>query len=221
MTNNRSNQIGGTGMATPSTTLPRDSAVSGGTISHPLRSDTGSRTASVRSGAMRRWWSVIASVAAGLFLSALALPASAQPTRIPQTPIMDQTLQGVCPFDVFLHFLRQKETATIFSNKQGEKVLAINGPLAVQLTNTTTGKSIDLNIPGPARIDLQTEPPEATLTGPWLLVFNAPVVPSDLELLIGRWIFSVQINDLSTGSFTVTMLSGGSGTMQDVCLLLS
>jgi hypothetical protein len=209
-------------MASTSTTLPRDSAVSGGSIAHRLPSDTGSRIASVRSGAMRRWWSVIASVAAGLFLSALPLPASAQPTRIPTAPLADVTLPACRPsFDVFFHFLRQKETATIFSNKQGEKVLAINGPLAVQLTNTTTGKSIDLNIPGPARIDLQTQPsPEAALTGPWLLVFNAPIVPSNLELLIGRWNFSVQV-DLSTQSFTITGFLGGSGTMQDVCLLLS
>jgi hypothetical protein len=200
-------------MATTSATLPRDSAVSGGIIAHRLRSDTGSRTASVPSGAMRR----CTSLAVGLFLSALALPASAQPTRIPQTPIQDQLLPGTCPsFDVFVHFLRQKETATIFSNN----VLAINGPLAVQLTNTTTGKSIDLNIPGPARIDLQTQPPEATLTGPWLLVFNAPVVPSNLELLHGRWNFEVQV-DLTTQMFTITRLVGGSGTMQDVCLLLS
>jgi len=204
-------------MATSSATRPRDSAVSGEVIAHRFRGDTGSRTASVPSGAMRR----CASLAAGLFLSALALPASAQPIRVPTAPLADVTLPACPSFDVFFHFLRQKETATIFSNKQGEKVLAINGPLAVQLTNTTTGKSIDLNIPGPARIDLQTQPsPEAALTGPWLLVFNAPVVPSNLELLIGRWNFSVQV-DLSTQSFTITGFLGGSGTMQDVCLLLS
>jgi hypothetical protein len=211
-------------MATTSATLPRDSAVSRGIIAHRLRSDTGSRTASVRPGAMRRWWSLIASLAGGLFLSALVLPASAaQPIRIPAAPLPDPLpLPGACPsFDVSVHPLREKETATIFSNKQGENVLAINGPLAVQLTNTTTGKSIDLNIPGPARIDLQTQPsPEAALTGPWLLLFNTPFVPSNLELLIGRWNFSVQV-DLSTQSFTITGFLGGSGTMQDVCLLLS
>jgi hypothetical protein len=168
---------------------------------------------------MRRCWSVIASVAAGVFLSALALPASAQPTRIPQEPISDLTLPACPSFDVFFHFLRQKETATVFSNKQGEKVLAINGPLAVQLTNTMTGKSIDLNVPSPARIDLQTQPSEATLTGPWLQVLT-PGLPSTLELLHGRWDFSVQA-DLSTGAFTIIGFLGGSGTMQDVCLLLS
>jgi hypothetical protein len=90
----------------------------------------------------------------------------------------------------------------------------------VQLTNTTTGKSIDLNIPGSARIDFQTQPPEATLTGPWLLVFDAPFVPSNLELLHGRWSFSVE-NVSTQGNFTITGFLGGSGTMQDVCLLLS
>jgi hypothetical protein len=201
------------------TTLLRDSAVSGGTVAHR------SRTASVRSGAMRRCWSVIASVAAGLFLSALALPASAaQPTRIPQTLLQDFTLPpGTCPsFDVFVHFLRQKETATIFSSKNGPQGLAINGPIAVQLTNMTTGKSIDLNIPGPGRMDLQTQ--EAVLTGPWLLFSLGPGtgggLPSNLELLTGRWVFSAE-GDPSTGIFSVTGLLGGSGTMQDVCSLLS
>jgi hypothetical protein len=60
-------------------------------------------------------------------------------------------------FDVFVKALRDKEAVTTFLNKQGTPTAqGVNGALAVRLTNTTTGKSIDLNIPGPERIDLET-----------------------------------------------------------------
>jgi hypothetical protein len=189
-------------------------------------SNYGSARTSPRSRAMRRCRTVIASVATGLFLSSLVSPASAVKPTIqtvelpPGTPI--PLPAGLCSFNVTAEVLRYKVTTITFSNQRGaviaQGIISMTGPLAVSLTNESTGKSIDLNIPGPGRIESQAQPPEEIITGPWL-IFSVPpnelFLPSNLELLIGRWQFSVD----STG--TMTKFLGGHGTMQDVCALLS
>jgi hypothetical protein len=158
-----------------------------------------------------------------LFLSGLATPASAvPPVRTYTGTFTSFTITGPCSvnnvsFDVFVKALRDKEAVTTFLNKQGTPTAqGVNGALAVRLTNTTTGKSIDLNIPGPERIDLETN--KATITGPWL-VFVAPglpqLLPSKLELLHGRSEFLVD----SSGNFTKLLSSVG--TMDDICPSLS
>jgi hypothetical protein len=105
--------------------------------------------------------------------------------------------------------LADKEAVTTFYNRQGiATAQGVNGALAVRLTNTTTGKRIDLNIPGPARIEPETN--KEIIMGPWLL-FNTPGLPSNLELTHRRLEFLV---DPITGNFTI-------GTMDDVCPSLS
>jgi len=190
-------------------------------------SDYGSARTPPRSRAVRRCRSVIVSVATGLFLSSLVSPASAvkptiQKVELPAgTPI--PLPAGLCSFNVAAEVLRFKLTIITFSNQRGaviaQGITSTTGPLAVSLTNESTGKSIDLNIPGPGRVESQAQPPEEIITGPWL-IFPIPPnqlsLPSNLELLIGRWQFLV---DLSTGNMTAFL--GGHGTMQDVCALLS
>jgi hypothetical protein len=155
----------------------------------------GYSTVSQQSRPMCRCTSVIASAATVLFLSGLASPASAVP------PVREYTgtfasflITGPCsvnkvPFNVLVEALRDKEALTTFYNRQGiATAQGVNGALAVRLTNTTTGKRIDLNIPGPSRTDLETN--KVIITGPWLL-YNTPDLPSKLELTNGRLEFKV------------------------------
>jgi hypothetical protein len=183
-------------------------------------SNYGSARTSPRSRAMRRCRSVIASVAAGLFLSSLVSPASAVKPTIVRGLLPPGTLiplpAGTCSFNVTVEVLRSKLSMITFSNQRG--ITSTTGSLAVSLTNESTGKSIDLNIPGPGRIESQEQPPVQIITGPWL-IFPVPpnqlFLPSNLQLMIGRWEFSLD----STGNMAAFL--GGHGTMQDVCALLS
>jgi hypothetical protein len=189
-------------------------------------SNCGSERTSPRSRAARQCRSVIASIATGLLLSSLVSPASAVKPTIVRGELPPGTLfplpAGTCSFNVTVEVLRSKLTIKTFSNQSGaviaQSITSTTGQLAVSLTNESTGKSIDLNIPGPGRIESQAQPPEEIITGPWLIFSDPPgqfFLPSNLELLIGRWQFSVD----STG--TMTAFLGGHGTMQDVCALLS
>jgi hypothetical protein len=140
-------------------------------------SNYGSARTSPRSRAMRRCRSVIASVATGLLLSSLVSPASAVKPTIVKGELPPGTLiplpAGTCSFNVTVEVLRSKLTIKTFSNQSGsviaQGITSTTGQLAVSLTNESTLKSIDLNIPGPGRIESQAQPPEEIITGPWLI----------------------------------------------------
>jgi hypothetical protein len=78
-----------------------------------------------------------------------AAPAQAdKPTRLPApvTPGDEYTVTENCPFDVKVTPLANKEKTTIFSDGR----VLVTGTLKVRLTNLDTGKSVDVNISGPA-----------------------------------------------------------------------
>jgi hypothetical protein len=108
-----------------------------------------------------------------LVLGVVAAAASAAPpTRepAPPPPGTHVPITGVCPFDVDLLFLTNKERITTFSS--GSQI--VTGQLSARVTNVESGKSIDLQISGPVFTGVDSN--VVTLNGRSLLYF----LPGDL-----------------------------------------
>jgi len=117
-----------------------------------------------------------------------------------------------CAFPVRLDFLVNKEYGVTFNDADGDFVRQlIAGMLIVGLTNTTNGKSITVNISGPAQV---IGHPDGTTT--FILRGNSmPVVPGRLYTTTGTVVQELDENGdlLSTSSAT--------GTETDLCPALS
>ena len=96
----------------------------------------------------------------------------------------------------------------------GDIVQRITGNYVTSVTNTSTGKSITVNISGPARITIHPDG-SATLeaTGRWFLgeIVNAPFT---VFISSGRVVISIAPDGTPT-------LVSQSGKVEDLCALLS
>jgi len=116
-------------------------------------------------------------------------------------------------FDVQLDPLSQKVKLISFSSG----VIIASGTLKVRLTNLSTGKSVDLNISGPIRLEPQPDGSLRQITlGPTLFAFDPGVAPGLplLALFHGR-----SESEFDTeGNFHFLSVKG---RVQDVCALLT
>ena len=78
-------------------------------------------------------------------------------------------LPGICSFPVSIEITANKEFVTFFSDGR----LLVTGKLFARLTNLDTGKTLDLNISGPAFIDPDSE----RIAGRGLFI----LVPEDVD----------------------------------------
>jgi hypothetical protein len=154
----------------------------------------------------------------GLVPTAAADPPIRTPNEI-QSPFILQDTQGnnPCGFEVQLDVLTNKEVVTTFVRKNGTSFIQVTGALKVRLTNLSTGKSIDINIPGPIRIVPNADGSVTQIApGPQLFVFDPGVAP-DLPLLTlisGR---SVSMFD-PEGNFSLLSVQGH---VEDLCAILA
>jgi hypothetical protein len=115
---------------------------------------------------------LIAAIATLLFASTAA---AAKPTRDFLPAPGDFVItggEGVCAFDVNIHFDFNKEYAIDWTTSDGDLVMElITGALKITVTNLDTDASLELNIPGPSvlRLDVDGNPILNAGVGPWLI----------------------------------------------------
>lgn len=145
------------------------------------------------------------------------ISAIGKPTRSPLPPAEDfEAPAGLwCSFGVFVHDIVNNQVLKTFPPEpNGDIVQLITGNYVTRLTNTSTGKSIRVNISGPARIT--THPDGSTTleaTGRWFLgeIVNAPFT---VFISSGRVVISIAPDGTPT-------LVSQSGKVEDLCALLS
>ena len=155
--------------------------------------------------AFRRPLIVVCAVA---FLAVFAGSAAhgAQPIREPLV-IEDEEFDNLCSFPVRIEITANKEYVTFFSDGR----LHVNGKLFVRITNLDTGKSMDVNISGPANVTLTSE---RNMGRGILLLFPEDAGGPGLFLNTGR-LDVIRGEDGFITNYTVR------GTSVDVCAALS
>ena len=152
---------------------------------------------------MRRILAVVAFVF--LFAAAAAQPALAdKPVREALLPALDYVDTASCAFPVSVDFTFDRGYITTFSN--GDAI--ITGALKATLTNTVTGESINVSIPGPTKMTVNAD---GSMT---LMVTGriaTPLLNGTLTLFSGRLFEPIY------GSHDVTL----SGRAVDLCALLA
>jgi hypothetical protein len=129
------------------------------------------------------------------------------------------TLSGVCPFPIFEEPTGNNERLATFRDASGNITFQIlTGVNKWRLTNVSTGKSLDVNASGPARLFVQPGTDRLRVEGGGVSFFFIPNPPPGIPtyaITRGRVVSEI---DLST--FVVTDLIVQHGTVQDICLLL-
>ena len=146
--------------------------------------------------------------------------ASGKPTRVPfpDAETFDLAAGMACSFEVAAQPVINKEfTKTFPPEPNGDVVVLINGRLVEQVTNVSTGKSITVNISGPATEVLHSDG-SATLTvrgSSFLILFPTDITPGPAFLInTGRYVATFNAAGQET-------LISQSGTQFDVCAALS
>ena len=99
-----------------------------------------------------------------LLFNLVSIAAANPPTKEP-LPAAPLTVTGKCDFDVLLEPLTNKEVITTFFDKEGNtRLFLITGAFRERLTNLSTGKSVDLNIPGPIQLIPQPDGSQIVIT---------------------------------------------------------
>ncbi len=129
------------------------------------------------------------------------------------------TLTGVCPFDIYEEPTGNKEKLVTFYSQSGEITFQVlTGVNKWRFTNLSTGKVLDINASGPARLFLQpgTDALLAESGGvSFFYIQNPPPGVPSYALATGRVVAEL---DLTT--FSVVNLISHHGTVQDICQLL-
>jgi hypothetical protein len=149
--------------------------------------------------------SLILSMAALVLLLFGLVPtvAAAPPVR-EDVPLEPLVLEGICPFDVLIEPLTNRETLTTFFDQAGNPRLSlVTGALKVRLTNLSTGKTVDLT---------------QITEGPWLIFFPPDTFPGtpDPQLLFIRGRTVTQFDP--EGNPTLISLKGH---VEDICAALA
>ncbi len=154
-----------------------------------------------------------------VLLALLALlPASAaladKPTREP-LPAEDFTLTGVCPFPVRVEVMANKEKATTFTTKGGERTI-VTGTLRVRLTNLATGESRELNVSGPVFVTPHEDGSATVVLRGRSLIFSTPgsTIAPTLQLTSGPVVLEVDAKG------AITQLDQR-GQAEDLCKALA
>jgi hypothetical protein len=154
-----------------------------------------------------------------LLLLALAVPAAAQKPIIQPLPFTDPIFipaADACGFDVLA-------TPQAGRPNKGKVILfadmrIFSGPIFVTLKNLSTGKTIDLNVSGPAHVSLSGN--TVSIVGPSINLLPGLGDPlaypdlSPLQLIHGQTVYTFDDQEKITSVDKVT------GTVEDVCVLL-
>src|SRR5690348_3067101 len=145
--------------------------------------------------------------------------ASGKPTRVPLpgAETFDLPAGLACSFEVAAQPVINKEfTKTFPPEPNGDVVVLINGRLVEQLTKVSTGRSITVNISGPATEVLHSDG-SVTLTArgsSFLILFPTDITPGPAFLInTGRYVATFNAAGQET-------LISQSGTQFDVCAAL-
>jgi hypothetical protein len=151
-------------------------------------------------------------------------PVAADPPTREDIPFETFTIPGelvpdaTCSFMVQVEALTNKEKITTFFDQEGNvRLQLVTGGLKVQLTNLTTGQSVDLNISGPIQTVPQPDGSSIVITqGPTLFPFEPDVAPDlpRLALIHGRAVSEFD----AEGNFTLLCVQG---RVEDVCAVLT
>jgi len=160
---------------------------------------------------MKRLIAIFAGIVIALMFTSAAF--ADQPARN-FLPAGDFTLEDVCPFDVGVEIIENKEFITTFS---GGRQL-ITGTFKVRVTNLDSDESLDLNISGPGVLVFN---PDGSLTvdahGTWLLWFFpgnlGPSSPGQLFVNNGHFVETIGPGGISIDKQT--------GSQQDICAALA
>jgi hypothetical protein len=132
--------------------------------------------------------------------------------------ILPSSLSG-CGFDIGFTPASNKEKLTTFFDQNGNiKFMLITGDRKLTLVNLSTGKSIDLNISGPAQIQQNTDGTFQVMGGgPAIGVFGPGVAPGlpTVAYTTGRLLV------LTDQDLNPIQVLSANGTVKDVCSLLS
>jgi hypothetical protein len=129
------------------------------------------------------------------------------------------TLTGVCSFDIYEEPTGNKEKLVTFYNQSGEITFQVlTGVNKWRFTNLSTGKVLDINASGPARLFVQ--PGTDTLLAEsggvsFFYVRDPPAGVPSYALTTGR-----VVSELDLTTFSVVNLITHHGTVQDICQLL-
>jgi hypothetical protein len=154
-----------------------------------------------------------------LLLLALPVPAAAQRPIIQPMPFTDPIFipaANACGFDVLA--TPQSRRPNMAKLIEFANMRIFSGPVFATLENLSTGKTIDLNLSGPAHVSLSGN--TVSILGPSINLFPGPgdilAYPdlSPLQLIHGQivYTFDDQENLISVDKVT--------GTVEDVCELL-
>jgi hypothetical protein len=127
-------------------------------------------------------------------------------------------LTGVCPFDIYEEPPGNKEKLAMFYDETGQISFQIlTGVNKWRLTNGSTGKVLDSNASGPARLFVQpgTDILRAESGGvSFFYIQNPPPGVPTSALTRGR-----SVAELDAATFVVVNLIAQNGTVQDICAL--
>jgi hypothetical protein len=145
------------------------------------------------------------------------ISAIGKPTRspLPDSDPFQIPAGEACSFGVFVETIVNNQVVTTFPPEpNGDIVQLATGDFVTRMTNTSTGKSITINISGPGHVTIHPDG-SATLeaTGRWFLglIENAPFTAF---ISSGRVVISFAPDGTGT-------LVSQSGHVEDVCALLS
>ena len=137
------------------------------------------------------------------------------PEQSPLPPISPTVFVGACSFPVLLEQVAGKEVLRNFSS--GNSI--VTGKLIVRLTNTTTDRSLVVNVSGPSFFRLNKDGSASfTLAGRSLLIGNAEMLTpleGQATLQSGKIVFTF---NPSTGEFISADFIGNS---RDLCAALA
>ena len=163
---------------------------------------------------MRRIAFVLAAAGVLLVTASLAT-ASGKPTRSLTGNVPFTLPAGVgCAFPTSYEVLVNGETTTTFpADANGDVRLIVTGKLISRVTNLDNGKSITLNISGPAMI---VEHPDGSAHALGGGVSAFPFFPTDTPAGPHWWVFTGRL-DLTVTAAGNLVLNGINGTQVDLC----
>jgi hypothetical protein len=132
-------------------------------------------------------------------------------------PAESFTISGECAFDVQFEVLTNKEKLSTFYDKDGDiRFLNITGALRVRFINLETGKSVDLNISGPLRIEPQ---PDGSTLITYLGAGGLFFPPNESDLPPIAFTHGPVVTQVDAeGNFSVISVKGH---VEDVCAMLA
>jgi hypothetical protein len=92
-------------------------------------------------------------IASAALLAVTTTSVAAQQPDMSPAPLGSFDIVGSCPFTVHFNATVDGETLRIFFDRNGNiRLYQYTGPLVAQLTNAATGKSVTINVSGPAKL---------------------------------------------------------------------